>query len=203
MEFRHLRKSQYRPMPWKNGQGTTTEFAIWPEGADFKSGGFEWRISTAPITADCEFSIYPGYERALWLWEGSRLELRHGAVSGRLLSGQVFRFPGEEKVTASVPEGPVRDVSLIYQREHWDAHVDLLRLGGEQKPLKLRFDFHLIVCAAGLARVQTPDRLIELGAEDTLLVSGATELSAREARLSGAPEAQVFSISLRRRKVRA
>src|SRR5688500_2425780 len=46
---RHLTPANYRVMPWKNGQGTTTEIAAFPPGAGLET--FVWRISMADIGA--------------------------------------------------------------------------------------------------------------------------------------------------------
>ena len=49
-------------MTWKNGLGTTTEIAISPPDADFKSDEFLWRLSTSYIADSINLSLFPGYE---------------------------------------------------------------------------------------------------------------------------------------------
>ncbi len=44
-----LRAQDYRRSTWKNGLGHTDEIAIFPEGADLKSGNYLWRLSKERI----------------------------------------------------------------------------------------------------------------------------------------------------------
>jgi len=61
------------PVPWKNGAGSTTEIAVFPQDAGFTD--FDWRVSLATIGADGPFSVFPGVDRTLALVEG------HGGTS--------------------------------------------------------------------------------------------------------------------------
>ena len=60
-------------MPWKNGLGTTTEIAIFPASADFKSEEFLWRLSSSYIADSINLSLFPGYEVTMVLlpYQGS------------------------------------------------------------------------------------------------------------------------------------
>ena len=98
-------------MPWKNGRGVTLEIARQPATGE----EFAWRLSLAQIEADCDFSAYPGYRRALVLVTGDRLQLRfkgHGSCSlGPARRGT--RFQGDWQTHCSVPQGCCTDLSLI------------------------------------------------------------------------------------------
>lgn len=54
--------SDYRTQTWKNGLGETSEIYIHPPDKDFKSDPFFWRLSKHVIEANCNFSVFPGYE---------------------------------------------------------------------------------------------------------------------------------------------
>ncbi|HWV09358.1 MAG TPA: HutD family protein, partial [Pseudomonas sp.] len=62
--------------PWKNGGGETRELAIEPAGAALDE--FEWRISSARVTAPGGFSSFPGIDRSLAILNGDGLGLVAG-----------------------------------------------------------------------------------------------------------------------------
>ena len=55
-----IQYASLRPAPWKNGGGSTTEIAVWPNGAGLDE--FDWRISLATITQSGPFSFFPGID---------------------------------------------------------------------------------------------------------------------------------------------
>ena len=65
-----ITRKQFKVMPWKNGAGTTAEIAIEPAGADFREGKFAWRLSSARIEDENQFSQFPGYDRILTVLSG-------------------------------------------------------------------------------------------------------------------------------------
>lgn len=109
-------------MPWKNGGGVTREIAVHPPGAAMDD--FAWRISLADVAADGPFSAFPGVDRILTVIEGGGLLLD--------LAGKVVRldgdapplaFAGETPVSATLGEGPIRDLNLMVRRGHWRGAV--------------------------------------------------------------------------------
>ncbi len=96
--MRHLRPNDYKIMPWKNGGGTTTEIAIFPERAEL--GAFDWRVSIAEVSSEGPFSRFPGYDRTIMLLEGKGMILDAGS-NGLIELREPFqpqRFPGEWSV---------------------------------------------------------------------------------------------------------
>lgn len=112
-----LGPADYRLMPWKNGRGATTELAIDPREADL--GSFDWRISMADVSADGEFSAFPGYDRTLVLAGGAGMELDFsGAAPAQRLTlpGHAARFSGDWRARARLLAGPVRDFNVMSAR---------------------------------------------------------------------------------------
>jgi environmental stress-induced protein Ves len=58
----HLCRSDYTFQTWKNGLGRTEEIAIYPPEKDFTKDDFFWRFSINRMHADCNFSVFPGYD---------------------------------------------------------------------------------------------------------------------------------------------
>src|SRR4051812_41801439 len=94
MANRVIRPAGYRVMPWKNGQGTTTEIAVHPLGAALDA--FTWRLSIADLAASGPFSTFAGYDRILVQLEGAPMALAHeGRGEHRLTRLVPHRFAGE------------------------------------------------------------------------------------------------------------
>ena len=75
MSYRIIRKEELSTTAWSGG--TTTQLAIWPEGASYASRDFTWRVSTARVDAEeSEFTRLPGVSRILMILDGT-LELEH------------------------------------------------------------------------------------------------------------------------------
>jgi len=68
-------KQDYKTMPWKNGGGSTTELAVFPEGAGLDE--FYWRLSMAQVSSDGAFSHFAQIDRTLAILTGQGLVLVH------------------------------------------------------------------------------------------------------------------------------
>jgi environmental stress-induced protein Ves len=118
LTVRLIRPGQHRLMRWKNGGGTTAEIAIAPDGADFGTGRFDWRLSLAGIERDGPFSAFPGVDRTILLVDGAGMILTAPegtriALDRRFLPQD---FPGEWPVDCRLLNGPVRDLNLMVNR---------------------------------------------------------------------------------------
>lgn len=108
------------PTPWKNGGGATRELACWPPGAGLES--FGWRVSVADVAAPGPFSLYPGVDRQILLWQGEGMRLRtaDGSVDQALdCATSPFAFAGETVIDCALRGGPVRDLNLMLRRSQW------------------------------------------------------------------------------------
>jgi hypothetical protein len=133
-----------QPVPWKNGQGFTTQLAIDPPLADFSASDFLWRLSCAEIRNKNSFSQFPGYDRLLMVWKGDGLIL-----NGKKLTPLVpLYFSGEEKIDCELLSGEVKDIGLIYQRGKLRPTMEVMDLK-KNHSLQLNKGLHFLFCAQG------------------------------------------------------
>ena len=112
--------------PWKNGGGTTSTLAQWPEGAGLDAIG--WRLSIAEVAAAGPFSSFPGIERHLAMLEGA-MELRFAERTVRLdPAAPALCFAGDAAVEGQPLGGPVRDLNLMVDPQRFTAR--LARIAG-------------------------------------------------------------------------
>ena len=79
-----LRAPDYHLMPWKNGGGSTTEIAIYPEASSVSGVPFLWRVSIAEVTVNGPFSSFPGYDRHIMVIEGEGMRLDAGRLHAEM-----------------------------------------------------------------------------------------------------------------------
>ena len=181
--LRHLRPSDYRVMPWKNGGGTTTELIIEPFGASLDSG-FLWRLSMAEVGVSGPFSRFIGYDRTLLLLEGRGMHLDFEQGTSlhldRLLEPVAFR--GDALTFGSLLEGPCRDFNVITQRARYQHRLEVLRLDAQPRPI-LQAQIRFIFCVTGKVQVNS----FHLSAMELLRVeTGSKDLEASSLEPSGA-----------------
>jgi len=176
-EVLQLAAADARTVPWKNGQGSTRELALWPPGA-VEHGAYDWRISRAEVAAGGPFSSFPGYERVLTVLLGPGLVLEHGerAPRARLRRLEPYRFDGDWPTTAELAGGPIQDLNVIARQGLVRARVQALALGARRTRETLEDPQAFLHVVAGKlgARVTGEERAFELLAGDSLWLRGLT-----------------------------
>jgi uncharacterized protein len=173
----HLRRAQYRSMPWRNGSGTTLEIAREPvAGSEFL-----WRLSLATVATDGPFSNYAGYRRSVTLIAGAGFRLAIGDRGPVVLDsvGASALFDGAAAVDCALIAGACSDLSLMVRAP--GAIVAVRRLQGEELrdlPLAAVVS-HAVFCLRGSALLSPPQAAIDaepmrpglqLARHDTVLI---------------------------------
>lgn len=125
------------------------EIATEPAGASIDDPALLWRVSTAPVNEAGPFSSFPGFDRLLTVVEGKELALSFTDRKATLRPGDVFRFYGEEAVSAELPVGPVRDLGLLYRPEQVRAEMSVLAFKGGVRSFAFRKRLVFFYAAAG------------------------------------------------------
>lgn len=123
-----LGPKDYQRMPWKNGQGMTTEIARFPPDG---FGRFQWRVSIADVVSAGAFSAFTGYDRLIACIEGEgmRLVVDGGEPEAVARDARPFFFSGDAAVTCELIGGPTRDFNLIVDRARMRGEMIRLRAG--------------------------------------------------------------------------
>jgi environmental stress-induced protein Ves len=116
-----------RPVPWKNGGGTTRELVTWPSAEDWV-----WRVSVAEVAQSGPFSRFPGIDRWFAVLEGDGVALSINGERHSLTSSSVpFHFDGGMATACALLGGATLDFNLMTRRDVAQAH--LTRLSGQCK----------------------------------------------------------------------
>ena len=107
-----LEPTQFKTIPWKNGQGETTELAI-NEGGNLDD--FDWRLSIASVCNDGLFSNFSGYQRNLILIDGQGISLQHDGKSTDSLENtlDIASFNGACQTYGKLTLGAIKDFNII------------------------------------------------------------------------------------------
>lgn len=103
------RAADRAPQPWKNGLGV--QYEITCDGS--LPDNWTWRLSTADITQDVPFSIIPGVNREFCVADGNGVVLNINGVDHRCEPGSITKFRGDDKVFATLIDGPMRALNLM------------------------------------------------------------------------------------------
>jgi environmental stress-induced protein Ves len=181
-------------MPWKNGGGTTTEIARFPESSSLDD--FDWRISMARVEASGPFSRFAGVDRSIAILEGDGIVLTiDGRETARLDPGSTpFAFHGDADVSGMLVGGPIEDLNVMTRRGRF--HQVLRRLewtGSESTTFALSSEVSFLVVGCGAASVRHAGATYRLGAREALRIDGGGALD-----LSRHEGADVLCVELRR-----
>ena len=162
-----ISKQQFKVMPWKNGSGVTAEIAIDPPGSDFREAQFNWRLSSARIDDENQFSKFPGYDRILTVLSGQGLILNNQELG----PFEIFEFQGEDGIECSLIENSVEDLGLIFKRDKYKCSIQILNVTAPMY-LKLEAKTHFFLSLSQPVNVAG----VELVAPDFLKVEEATNV---------------------------
>lgn len=193
--IRVIRSEEQKTSEWSGG--VTTQLAIWPEGADYATRNFDWRISTARVELEeSNFTALPGISRWLMLLEG-RIHLAHDGIGelDMVPFENVARFDGGWKTKSVgkcvdfnlmmkdgftgglgyVPAG-AESVTIFEEcgRRMWEAFyclVPKLELTVEDERIVLKRNDFLLLSADNAHK---PTRIIILNTYNTIYATRAT-----------------------------
>lgn len=163
---------------WKNGGGVTREIACFPPDAGLE--GFGWRISIATISADGDFSAFPGVERTIVLLQEGGMQLQAPAAAGRDGLDETLREPlqslvfgGELPIACRLLAGASQAFNLMARRSAFGSSLQVFRRSGQ-----LAGSTHgMLLAVKGNWRLRPVDeparQALPAAAQDHVLASGA------------------------------
>ena len=89
-----------------------------------------WRLSTADITQDVPFSVFPGVNREFCVADGNGVVLTINGVQHRCEPGSITRFRGDDEVFASLIDGPMKALNLMVRDGAAPIHLCRKDVGG-------------------------------------------------------------------------
>jgi environmental stress-induced protein Ves len=109
-----------------------------------------WRLSTADITQDVPFSIFPGVNREFCVADGNGVVLTINGVEYRCEPGSITKFRGDDEVYARLIDGPMRALNLMVRDGAKEKHLQVVRAGDSIDMRKTE----AIVAITGPAKLQ-------------------------------------------------
>ena len=113
------RASERTPQPWKNGLGV--QYEITCDGS--LPDDWNWRLSTADITQNVPFSVFPGVNREFCVADGNGVVLTINGVEHRCEPGSITKFRGDDEVYATLIDGPMRALNLMVRDGALEKHL--------------------------------------------------------------------------------
>ena len=163
--MRVLRLADLVAKPWKNGGGSTREYAVHPPEAG--TGRFFWRLSRARVDRHGAFSVFPGVDRTLTVVDGDTVDLLFPDRRVRLdQTTPPYRFRGEVPIDCRIPGAPIEDLNVMTLRTNWRHEV---RRQTVDAPTSVALEGdHAFLVAVTPLRARTPTAIVELAAGDAL-----------------------------------
>ena len=146
------------PQPWKNGLGV--QYEITCDGS--LPDDWTWRLSTADITQDVPFSIFPGVNREFCVAHGNGVVLKINGVEHRCEPGSITKFRGDDEVYATLIDGPMKALNLM------------VRDGADEKHLSRDYeDISVVIVAIGKSQtIDLDNQNFRLEVLDAVFVKG-------------------------------
>jgi uncharacterized protein len=123
-----LHASNYKQVPWKNGDGQTREvFVKW---CDESQTTWDWRISIADVVRSGPFSIFNGVDRSIAVLDGRGLKLNFSSDNSVKLnqSSEPFVFAGDVDVRCETLGGASTDLNVMTMRKSFRHSLRKLHL---------------------------------------------------------------------------
>lgn len=176
------RAADLHRVPWRNGQGMTTEIALGGAPDDFT-----WRVSLAEVAQSGDFSPFPGIDRIIVLVEGPAMTLHLPGHTQVLRPDEPFGFDGGVPVRCTV-DRPTRDLNVMTRRGAAQATLDVRVLAADDQPL--------VVPASGTVVLVVLDGGVRLTTDDehSTLATGDVAVSSQPVLLAGAARVAVARI---------
>ncbi|MFK0379428.1 HutD family protein [Pandoraea sp. NPDC090278] len=206
MKLQALGPADFLKMPWKNGQGVTTELAVARRPGE---DGFDWRISTATVAVPGPFSVFAGIDRSLAIVRGGTLTLNVEGLPDVTLTTRTapYAFGGELAVSSTPAleaDGvPIDDFNVMTRRDGWQHALTQHRLEGGALTWTLPATtdaLAFLYCAHGQVRVTFHDgQTLTVGAGNALRIDDVDAGANVCELVADATSADVFLTTLARR----
>ncbi|KAI9498660.1 hypothetical protein BDB00DRAFT_798987 [Zychaea mexicana] len=185
----------YKTKSWKNGLGYTSEISIYPPKKDFKTEAFFWRLSKHRIDANCNFSVFPGYECTTIVLpsghENVTLLLNH---KGEEMSTKVkplfpYSWNGSWVTSCRVSNPPITNLQFMVKKNLGTAQFYVEKIGqpisnesGETGKKLLLGSFALVYVVDGFVRITLDENHMHghsvlLSPDETLYIERDEEAS--------------------------
>lgn len=152
--------------------GTTTQLAIFPEGAVYADRDFLWRISSAVVELpESDFTPLPDYDRILMILNGELTLSHDGGEEYTLHALEQTSFDG---ASHTYSRGQVTDFNLMMRKGRCTGRVEAGKVDGDGSSLCLNaeYDKHLFYCAGGEVQINVGNENCRLSVGDALLIEG-------------------------------
>jgi len=165
-------------MPWRNGGGVTQEIAKREDG----NGNLLWRLSTARVENNTEYSKFPGLERLSAVVEGAGVHLTKDGSDETIEIGpsEIGKLSGDALYHGTLIGGGIRHLNLIYDPRRVDAKMLLIGAGLVSVHPKTAHAFYCLegeISGEGFATALPGDVLFGEQGRSIVLQEGSSALS--------------------------
>lgn len=175
IELEHIKFSDCKSMPWKNGKGTTKQIKIFPENSSIQNNNFLWRLSSAEVCESGPFSIFKDYQRLLTVLEGKGLTLsfenNKNNPFAHIDAAKFVEFDGSKHIFCQLIGEKVLDLNLIYHRKHIKAECILMNSSLNQFEFSSEAD--IIFAIDDFIQINTHSTNIQLNKYDTTIIKNS------------------------------
>ena len=146
-------------VPWRNGLGV--QYEITCDG--LLPDDWTWRLSTADITQDVPFSVFPNVDREFCVSDGNGVTLNINGVNHQCEPGSITKFRGDDVVAAALTDGPMQALNLMLRDRSTARPLQIAHVG--QHIVRCQ----VVVAIMGSASVVVANQVVELGLLDAII----------------------------------